>query len=719
MGPKENESRNAAIDARSLSDAIVELNVSRRNVSIYPKDHPTVEKSLKRSFEFLQKIFEIRPEITLAVAKDTLIIDDFTLDKKNLAFREFALHLNRMNIAFITFIKGITVDEIYEFHGITSEKITDASPDRVQQRFNDHPMAHIRVGFIDYGAFSFEEGKAELEALKTPLWERYIYGLLEGRISASEVPGPAMEVTPEILAAFFNNLAEGKIEGNAYDEVIAAYIENPSVKGSLNLEIKKLIELISNLTPGLRKRFLSAAGRVLEKDIEYAGRESGRAFPDEIRDLLNMMNEQRVVMPESLKDLLDKLALLQNEALPSVSYDGNLLADDIMLSFDIVHLFAGRSHVTESYKKELERLMEYDASSLTMLQQEDFSKEYSVDYIENTFYDTALEILLSEITAEDDYSAFMQMLQEQAERLIWTGQYNRIRETLKVLSINMEKGCFPDMTEVTIQYFHSLDFMSKLVDSLRIVGRQAREEAMFVCEEYGEEIIRPMMDALVKEDSQTVRKFFLGLLTRLGNKVIPEAITRLGDGRWYVKRNMLYLLSETNSDEAIPHIRPYCRHENRKVSFEAMKYLLNAGDTYGIEALRDYLHSEIREDVEQAIALAGALRVRELIPDLLQLLKKRMVSSADVYYKIPVVKVLGEIGDPASLKALKEVLSGRSILFKGVLDRLKEEIYRSLKNYPFESVREFVETGLKSKNDIIRAEASRLSRTGGKSDESG
>ena len=717
MGPKENENRNIAIDARLLSDAIVELNVSRRNVSIYPKDHPTVEKSLNRSFGFLQKIFEFRPEITLAVARDALIIDDFTLDKKNLAFKEFALHLNRMNIAFITFIKGITVDEIYEFHRITSEKITDASPDRVQQLFHDHPMVHIRVGFIDYGAFSFEEGKTEPEAQKTPLWERYIYGLLEGRISTNEVPGPAMEVTPKIMADFFNNLTGGGPEEDIYDKVITAYIKNPSVKGSLDLDIKKLIEFVNNLNPGLRKQFLSAAGRVLEKDIENAGREPGFAFPDEIRNLLDVMNEQHAAMPETLKNLVDKLTLLQPDGFPSVSYGGNLLADDIMLSFDIVHLFdTGRSYLTESYKKDIEKLMEYDASSHTILQQADFAKEYSVDYVENTFYDTALEILLSEITSGDDYGSFMQMLQEQAERLIWTGQYNRIRETLKVLSINIEKGRFPDMTEVTTQYFHSMDFMSKLVDSLRIVGRQAREEAGFVCEQYAEEIIRPMMDALVNEESPTVRKFFLGLLTKLGDKVIPEAITRLGDGRWYVKRNMLYLLTETNSDEAIPHIRPYCRHENRKVSFEAMKYLLNAGDSYGIEALRDYLHSEIREDVEQAIALAGALRVRELIPDLLQLLKKRMVSSTDVYYKIPVVKVLGEIGDPDSLKTLKDVLSGRSILFKGSLDRLKEEIYRSLKNYPFESVREFIETGLKSRNDIIRAEASRLSRTNRKSD---
>jgi len=36
----------------------------------------------------------VRPEITLAVAKDVLIIDDRQLDAKNPVYREFALALS-------------------------------------------------------------------------------------------------------------------------------------------------------------------------------------------------------------------------------------------------------------------------------------------------------------------------------------------------------------------------------------------------------------------------------------------------------------------------------------------------------------------------------------------------------------------------------------------------------------------------------------------------
>ena len=75
-------------DARLLSEAIIELNISRRNVSIYPRGHPSVERSLSKVYEFLHKLFELISEITLAVAKNTLIVDNYFLDRRNPVYRE-------------------------------------------------------------------------------------------------------------------------------------------------------------------------------------------------------------------------------------------------------------------------------------------------------------------------------------------------------------------------------------------------------------------------------------------------------------------------------------------------------------------------------------------------------------------------------------------------------------------------------------------------------
>jgi len=61
-------------------------------------------------------------------------------------------------------------------------------------------MVHIRIGFIDYGAFSFEEGKIAKGETSEQLWERYVYGLLEGTLQTGEISSEFQEIPPNVLA---------------------------------------------------------------------------------------------------------------------------------------------------------------------------------------------------------------------------------------------------------------------------------------------------------------------------------------------------------------------------------------------------------------------------------------------------------------------------------------------------------------------------------------
>ena len=200
-----------------------------------------------------------------------------------------------------------------------------------------------------------------------------------------------------------------------------------------------------------------------------------------------------------------------------------------------------------------------------------------------------------------------------------------------------------------------------------------------------------MIEALIDEDSQSVRRFLISLITYFGEKASPEAIKYLNDDRWFVQRNMLFILNECGGEDAPQHIRKYCKHENPKVSFEAIKCLLKVRDLYGVESLRNSLRSESRDSVKKAIALSGTFRVKDVVPELIEMLKKKTITGINNEDKIPIVRALGQIGDTRALDTLRDILSEKSLLFRGSLDRLKEEIRRSLKDYPDEGVREFSE----------------------------
>ncbi|HDH01492.1 MAG TPA: HEAT repeat domain-containing protein [Nitrospirae bacterium] len=701
------------LDAQLLSEAIFELNVSRRNVNIYPAGHPSVERSLNRAFDCLEKLFELRPEITFAIAKDTIVIDNSVLDKKNAAYREFALHLSGMNIAYVTFTSGLTKDEFYEFLRFLSIDATDLTPEALQETVNEYKLIHIKTGFIDYGAFSFGEGRTAKEGSATGLWERYIRGLIDGTLQTEGASDVIQEIPPETLAEMVNTTNPGDFKEESCERVVTTYMKTSPGTTFSSRELTRLIDFISRLRPELKKQFLSSAVKNVSTDIGSTERAIREISVDKIIELLSAIDEQQVTIPSALKNLLDKFSKFYQVDSEDTTFGDSIIADDIFLSPDVVNLLGTgdfESYVTDIYQKEIEQVLRFDVSEVAVKELEELTKACSDEYVERYFNQTMLELISSDIISEEEYEYLVNMIKEEAIQFIETGQYGQVLKIFRVLESNLSKERFPDISSAALKDYKSPEFISQFIDSLRIIGRQAREDALQLCDYYGDRIISPLMDALVDEESQTIRHFLINLITHFGPRVIPVAVKHISDSRWFVKRNMLLILSECGTKEVLPHVRPYCHHENPKVSFEAIKCLLKEGDSYGINALRGYLNSDNKEVVEQAIALSGIFKVREVIPDLTRMLRRKGISGKDIYDKIPVVKALAQIGDPGTLDAIRDTLSIRSILFKGAVDRLREAVYSSLKHYPIEDIEDLIEKGLKSKNERIRLESMKIKK---------
>jgi hypothetical protein len=175
---------------------------------------------------------------------------------------------------------------------------------------------------------------------------------------------------------------------------------------------------------------------------------------------------------------------------------------------------------------------------------------------------------------------------------------------------------------------------------------------------------------------------------------------------------MFYLLIGCKTREIIPHVRPYCRHENKKVSLEAIKCLLSMEDDYGLEILKEYLRSGSKDDAELAISLLSAFRVNGGVLDLIRLLRGKGTSKTDLTQKLLTIQALGNIGDSRCIDAFQEILSRKSLFFRGSIEKMKEEIYKTLKNFSYGDIEDIVQLGLQSKNRYIKEESLRLSRKG-------
>lgn len=711
-------------DITLLGEIVVALNISCRNAGIYPRNHPAVDTSLKRAFELFQKMFAHRQGLTVAAGKDSLIIDNYSLDSKNPSYSQFAGLLNRLNIAYVTFLRGFTRDELYVFQHFVAKQLRELSPDDLQEALSSQGLAHIQIGFADYSNFTAEEGKTSNEIAQEDIWEIYIIGLISGTLKIEELE-ELDQMSSDILSKVINKIHNDGLDKTSTDKFFTVYIQRLFQKPLSQSDIKRLLELLNGLQPDLRGQFMALMVDMLSKNITLAARSFDMGSPELVLSLFEAIKSQKISVPGNLRNLLDKLLNLSEEKDDPLNLKGSSFVDDIFLPSDTLDILSKselertafdpfETAVSDEYQREIQKLSEFSGAERYAIPISGLKRDCDDEYVDKMYYLIIFELMTSDIISEEEYRQFLATLKEQTLQYLSTGQYGQILQIIKLLQMNLENNRFGEMTSQALTTYYTEEFLLGFIDSLKMMGRQVREEAWKLCEFYDERIIPFLLSALVQEDTKTFRSFLLGFLKQFGEAIVPYALKGLDDARWFVKRNMLSLLSGCKSREIIPHVKPYCSDENEKVRWDAIKCLLSLQDTTGLEMLRKYLQSGPREELEQAVTLIGIFRVREAISDLVQLYKGERTIKADSSLKLLIIQSLGNMGDPQCLDLFKEILSSKSLFFKKDVERMKEEAYKVLKNFPYKEIEDIVREGLQSRNKVISEESLRISKMKGK-----
>jgi hypothetical protein len=671
------------LDTRLLSDAIIELNISRRNVSIYPRGHSSVVRSLDRAFGHLEQLFDLRDEIAIAVAKDTLIVDESYLDRKNAVYRELAASLSGINIACVVFRRGLTHEELYSFQRLLADDSRHISSEERLDVEKEFELSNISIIPVDYSAFSFDEGASHSGESQKDLWARYVKGLLDGTLHGDEVLDEIRRIPPETLADLLNRSSADSAE-ESYDEVITTYLRKTSEGLFSGEDLQRLMGVMSRLDPRLKRQFLSSSIKCLSGDIHNVEQAIRDLSSEKVADFLGYINEQHVTVPHTLRALIERFSKLDHEGLKKLGFDEGVVADDFLLSPEVMNLLNEEryeEHIPRSYQEELESILAADLRDGRAKGSEEFRRNWSEERIERDYNRLMLELVgtsIPESLAEAKGRTFSGTLIEQLGLFASIGQYEEILGTLRFLtSASLPAGSAATAAEV-LDYTASPGFTALLADSFRAVGRQEREGALRLCRHMGEGIVPVLLDALAEERSQAGRRFLIEIITGMGSAALTHVADRLADNRWYVKRNALYILGKAGAADYAEQVRPYCRDSDARVRYEAVSSLLRLGDQYAANIVREGLASGKSEDVLQAVSIAGSCRASDLVPDLTELLGRKARGRGDYDLKIAVIKALGQIGDRRAMDPMRDILASRSLFFGRGLSALKKETHRVL-----------------------------------------
>lgn len=104
--------------------------------------------------------------------------------------------------------------------------------------------------------------------------------------------------------------------------------------------------------------------------------------------------------------------------------------------------------------------------------------------------------------------------------------------------------------------------------------------------------IEPFMKILGELKSIQARKSVIEALIHLGTKDITPLSKGLNDSRWYVVRNIIYILRKIGDKRAVDHLLKTIKHGDIRVKKEVIRALGELGGTGVLQALRECLDDQ-------------------------------------------------------------------------------------------------------------------------------
>jgi HEAT repeat protein len=164
-----------------------------------------------------------------------------------------------------------------------------------------------------------------------------------------------------------------------------------------------------------------------------------------------------------------------------------------------------------------------------------------------------------------------------------------------------------------------------------------------------------LLELMAEEQDRLARIFYLDLLKDVGRNQIALLGELLTDGRWYFVRNIVSVLGDSKTDQALAFLRKAADHENVRIRQEVIKGLLTIGGKKASGILAKLLRD--KDDGVQVTAIHAygdfpGIGAAESSP-LIELLEDRPLRKKEQELTIEAIKALGKIGGREAMEVLK------------------------------------------------------------------
>jgi HEAT repeat protein len=214
--------------------------------------------------------------------------------------------------------------------------------------------------------------------------------------------------------------------------------------------------------------------------------------------------------------------------------------------------------------------------------------------------------------------------------------------------------------------------------------------------------ITPLIKLLGELKNSKARRVFCDALSEIGKHAVEVITPFIDDRRWFLVRNITYILGRIGKEQSLPYILKAFNHEENRVRREAVQALGLIGGSKAVGVLVKALtDDDVRIRCMAAINLGKAGKEAGLIPLL------EVVQSKEFYKREPVeikafFNAIGVAGSNEAVPILEQLLERKSWFGRGTTDEVRLGAARAMAMIGTIEAKAILEEGKSSKDDSIR-----------------
>jgi HEAT repeat protein len=354
---------------------------------------------------------------------------------------------------------------------------------------------------------------------------------------------------------------------------------------------------------------------------------------------------------------------------------------------------------------------------LTPDEVEGLRKEVETE-VDPTFVFNITDIIFEILAIEKEREAFQDaanILGKVLDALLTLGEFRKAGDLLKRIYFILK---IYDLKDWQIEIIRQL--IESAGDDLRIerIGRVLEREEGIRLEEMSAYLnllqrnsIKPLVKLLGELKNSKTRRVICDSLSEIGKNAIELFVPFIADRRWFLVRNITYILGRIGQEQALPYIQKAFNHDDVRVRREAIQAFGIIGGSKAVELLASALSDEdVRIRSMAAINLGKVGKTAGLIP-LLEAVQSKEIQRKESAEIKSFFNAIGMVGSNEAIPVLQQILERKSWLGRGTTDEMRLGAANALAMIGSSESKAILETGKDSKDAGVRTACLRALKT--------